>query len=77
MTAPKLTPEQATLAEKLSRLPVVDTFGNANNALQLVRLGLAVQPTQYTVRIQFGVTRVPHPSGTVWLNSDGKVLAVE
>ena len=24
-----------------------------------------------------GVTRVQHPSGTVWLNTEGEVLAVE
>lgn len=77
MTAPKLTPAQVTLAEKLSRLPVVDIFGNAINALQLIRLGLAVQLDQHHIRLQSGVTRVQHPSGTVWLNADGKVLAVE
>ena len=78
MSAPKLTPAQATLA--------VDTLNNTTyrlhgqkyrTALKLLEFGLVEYTSLHHIRLQPGVTRVQHPSGTVWLNLDGEVLAVE
>ena len=75
MTAPKLTPEQATLALRLTKQHGVSLDGPID--LGLRELNIAQYTGMYQIQLATGVTRVQHPSGTVWLNTEGEVLAVE
>ena len=78
MTAPKLTPAQVTLAVDTLNIATYRLHGQKyRTALKLLEFDLVTYTSLHHIQLRQGVTRVQHPSGTVWLSPQGKVLAVE
>lgn len=79
MTAPKLTPAQRSMAlcTYTWNTGYVPSGHVRRSVSVLERLNIVHYTDSNVISLLPGVTRVQHPSGTVWLNSNGKVLAVE
>ena len=79
MTTKKLTPAQRSMAlcAYTWKSAHISSGHVRRSVAVLEKLNLVHYTDSDTISALPGVTRVQHPSGTVWLNTEGEVLAVE